>query len=84
LGTSISRLEDCHRVKILSAITCRYTKFLSIEPLLGSMEGVDLLDMDHVYVGAQTGPGAVIPEKEWIKSINHPSILWKNNIKKYL
>ncbi|MFZ4569729.1 MAG: DUF5131 family protein [Bacteroidales bacterium] len=84
LGTSISCMEEVWRLEILSGITCKFPKFLSIEPLLGPMHDADLTMMDHVYVGAQTGPGAMIPQNDWIQSIKHPNILWKNNIKKYL
>ncbi len=84
LGTSITCMDDIWRLEILSGITCKFTKFVSIEPLLGPLTGANLLNIDHVFVGAQTGPRAVVPEKEWIQSINHPNILWKNNIKKYL
>ena len=30
------------------------------------------------------GPGAVSPKKEWINSIKHDNIYFKQNIKKYL
>lgn len=43
-------------------------KFISFEPLLG--EFYPILDaIDWVIIGAQTGPGAVQPEKEWVESI---------------
>jgi len=58
--------------------------FLSIEPLLGSFENTELRGFDLVIVGAMTGPGAVVPKKEWIKSIKHPNIHYKENIKKFL
>lgn len=84
IGVSAADYRDAHRINVLSSICCKYAKFVSIEPLLGSMEGVDLSNMDYVFVGAQTGPGAIAPEREWIQSIKHPNILWKENIKKYL
>ena len=59
-------------------------KFLSIEPLLGSFRGVSLTAINLVIVGAMTGRNAVEPEKDWIKSIKHPNIHYKQNIKKYL
>ncbi len=63
--------------------TGNYT-FISFEPLLGSAEGLDLSKIDLVIVGAMTGPKAVKPKKEWIKSIKHHHIFYKTNIKKYL
>ena len=58
--------------------------FISIEPLLGDFKYDDLSGFDLVIVGAMTGPNAIEPKKEWIKSIEHKNIFWKNNIKKYL
>lgn len=59
-------------------------KFISFEPLLGDMSDLDLSGIDLVIVGAMTGPGAVKPKKEWIDSIKHKNIFYKNNIKKFL
>ncbi len=59
-------------------------KFISFEPLLGKVSIVRIKKVDLVIVGAMTGQGAVVPEKEWIKSIKHKNIFYKNNIKKYL
>ena len=38
----------------------------------------------QVIVGAMTKPGTIIPKKEWMDSIEHPNVFYKNNIKKYL
>ena len=61
-------------------------KFISFEPLLGDMSALDLSGIDLVIVGAMTGMGKknVIPKKEWIDSIKHKNIFYKNNIKEYL
>lgn len=58
--------------------------FLSIEPLMGSFAGMDLSPFSLVIVGAMTGKNPVRPEADWIKSIVHPNIHWKANIKPYL
>lgn len=84
IGVSVTSSEDRKRVELLSDMSCKYVKFVSIEPLLGSMDGIDFSNMDHLFVGAQTGPGSIAPDPEWIRSIKHPNILWKDNIKKYL
>lgn len=46
-------------------------KFVSFEPLLGPISDLDpnLTDIDWVIIGAQTGPGAVPPKKEWVEGI---------------
>ena len=61
-------------------------KFISFEPLLGDMSGLNLSGIDLVIVGAMTGRGKniIIPNKKWIKSIKHKNIFYKKNIKKYL
>lgn len=59
-------------------------KFVSFEPLLGDMCMLDLSGIDLCIVGAMTGPNSVIPKKEWINSIDHKNIFYKDNIKKYL
>lgn len=61
--------------------------FISIEPLLGEWKWKFQKDkkfIDLVIVGAMTGPNAIEPKQEWIKSIKHKNIFYKNNIKKYL
>jgi protein gp37 len=57
--------------------------FLSIEPIMGSFEGIDLGGFDFIIVGAMTGADPVVPKREWIDSIQHPHIFYKNNIIKY-
>lgn len=85
LGTSVDyQTVAARRIGDLLSCGCKYTRFVLVEPLLSSMDGVDFSEIDLLFVGAQTGPGAVIPRPEWIKSIRHPNICWKENIKKYM
>lgn len=47
-------------------------RFLSIEPLLGSIDDRSLTcirHLDWVVLGAQTGPGSVPPKPEWVQDI---------------
>jgi len=84
LGTSIDYAHNKHRVDILSSCSCKFTRFVLVEPLLSDMSAVDFSKIDLLFVGAQTGPGAVIPHKDWINSITHHCITYKENIKSYL
>lgn len=66
-------------------------KFISIEPLLGTIYKTSSYIhpvIEKVIVGAMTGQGAIKPKPEWIQSIkdNIPEekIFWKENIKPYL
>ena len=57
-----SRIEDLRRVEAS-------TKFLSIEPLIGPITGLNLSGIDWVIVGGESGPGARPMKKDWVTSI---------------
>jgi len=82
LGITIDVVNQ-ERLNQLKQRNYKY-KFVSFEPLLGNMSMLDLTGIDLVIVGAMTGQGAIKPEKEWIDSIKHPNIFYKDNIKKFL
>jgi protein gp37 len=86
LGTTVERWSMLaqQRVNALVDCGCKYTSFVLVEPLLGSMKFMDLDAVDFVFVGALTGPGATPPDPEWIASIKHHNVIYKENIKKYL
>jgi len=86
LGTTITTYDLENRERLLSLRNLSYEnyKFVSIEPLLGNVSKLNLNGIDLCIVGAMTGPNAIEPKKEWIDSIKHNNIFWKNNIKKYL
>lgn len=44
-------------------------RFISIEPLINPIDPKIIEGMDWVIVGAQTGPGAKKPKKEWVENI---------------
>ena len=60
-----------------------YYTFISFEPLIGEIIYNPHETVNLVIVGADSTKGAKPPKKEWIKSIDHPNIHWKANIKKY-
>jgi protein gp37 len=57
-----SRIED---LRLVGA----HTKFLSIEPLIGPIAGLNLTGIDWVIVGGESGPGARVMKKEWVTAI---------------
>ncbi len=57
-----SRIDDLRNVP--AAI-----RFLSLEPLLGSLSHLDLKYIDRVIVGGESGPGARQMDKEWVIQI---------------
>ena len=44
-------------------------KFLSLEPLLGPLPGLDLTGIDWVIVGGESGPGSRPMVPEWVADI---------------
>ena len=84
LGTSVDYAAYGRRIDHVADCGCKYISFVLVEPLLSSMATVDFSKIDFCWVGAQTGPNAMIPSKEWIYSINQFKPLYKENIKKYL
>ena len=51
--------------------TCAKIKFLSLEPLLGPLPNLNLVDIDWVIVGGESGPGAREMKKEWVDEIRN-------------
>jgi protein gp37 len=84
LGTTVDHASNSGRIHDLLSCGCKYVSFVVVEPLLSSMSGVDFSGVDFVFVGAMTGLGAIEPKKEWIHSIVHHNIIFKENIKPFL
>src|SRR5262249_53087817 len=58
----VSRVADL--VKVPAAV-----RFLSVEPLLGPIDGLPLKDIDWVIVGGESGPGHRPIRPEWVRAI---------------
>ena len=65
MGVSVENENYTYRIDHL-----RYTnakvKFLSIEPLIGTIEHLDLTNINWVIVGGESGPGARPIKEEWV------------------
>lgn len=57
MGVTVERVDYIDRIDHVRS-TGAYTKFLSLEPLLGPMPELNLNDIDWVIVGGESGPGA--------------------------
>lgn len=57
-----SRVDDLRKVPA-------HVRFLSIEPLIGPLEGVDLDNIHWVIVGGESGPRARTMKPEWVESL---------------
>ncbi|MEV7447047.1 phage Gp37/Gp68 family protein [Streptomyces sp. NPDC091204] len=58
----LTRVDDLRRVPAA-------VKFLSCEPLLGPLPGLDLQGIDWVIVGGESGPGHRFMDEEWVLGI---------------
>lgn len=71
------------------SLTSKYIYFVSIEPILEKIDPLDLIFIDWVIIGAETGKrkGRVAPKREWIENIvkfcqdNDIPIYLKNSLK---
>jgi protein gp37 len=68
MGTTVENRHYRYRINDLQK-TPAATKFLSLEPLLGPLPGLDLQDIDWAIVGGESGPGARPMKKEWVLDI---------------
>ena len=68
MGVTIESSSYLCRLEYLRQIPAK-VKFLSLEPLLGPINEMDLLNIDWVIVGGESGPGARPMEKSWVINI---------------
>lgn len=65
MGVSVENLDHVDRIDDLRR-TRAGVRFLSLEPLLGPLPGLNLHGIDWVIVGGESGPGARPIEESWI------------------
>lgn len=68
LGTSVEDERVINRVDILR-LNNASVKFLSCEPLIGSLTGINLTNIDWVIVGGESGRNPRPMKKEWVLEI---------------
>jgi protein gp37 len=68
LGTSVESAKYAHRIDTLRQVPAA-VRFISFEPLIGSIGRVDLTDIDWAIVGGESGPGARPMDVDWIDDI---------------
>jgi protein gp37 len=69
LGTSVEDARVLHRLDGLRK-TPAAVRFVSFEPLLGSVAGADLTDIHWAIVGGESGPRARPMEEKWVEEIH--------------
>jgi protein gp37 len=73
LGTSVENADYVDRIDHLRR-TPAAVRFLSLEPLLGPLEGLNLKGIHWAIAGGESGPGARTMEPEWVRSIRDQCI----------
>jgi protein gp37 len=69
MGVSVEDSRVIDRIDDLAAVPAR-VRFLSCEPLIGSLENLPLKGIQWVIVGGESGPGARPMLPEWVESIH--------------
>lgn len=67
-GVTVENAAYVERVEQLQCSGAK-VKFLSLEPLLGPINSLNLSNIDWVIVGGESGPGARPMNPEWVTSI---------------
>lgn len=68
IGVTVEDSENDWRIDLLRWKIAP-VKFLSMEPLIGDVGGLNLTGIDWVIVGAESGPSRRSCKIEWVKSI---------------
>ena len=68
MGVSVENEKCLSRVDLLKRTGAK-VKFLSLEPLLGPLGGLDLDGIDWVIVGGESGPNARMMNPFWVGDI---------------
>ncbi|MFH1538323.1 MAG: DUF5131 family protein [bacterium] len=68
LGTSVEDERVLHRIDELRRVPAA-VRFISFEPLIGSVAGADLTNIHWAIVGGESGPKARQMDSEWVDEI---------------
>lgn len=68
MGVSVENEDYVWRIDELRKAKC-HTRFVSFEPLLGSVGKIDLAGIDWAIIGGESGFGFRPVQKKWIKEI---------------
>jgi protein gp37 len=68
MGVTVENQDSLNRINDLRQVNAN-VRFLSLEPLLGPLDGLILDCIDWVIVGGESGPGARPIKEDWVLSI---------------
>ena len=72
LGTSVESADYLHRINHLRKIRA-VVRFISFEPLIGSVADADLKDIHWAIIGGESGPKARPMLEKWVDEIEPPA-----------
>lgn len=67
-GVSVENAEFSHRIDLLRGVSAA-VRFLSIEPLLGALDDLNLDNIDWVIVGGESGRRPRAVDEKWVLQI---------------
>ncbi len=76
MGVSVESAEYIYRIDHLRCIPAE-TKFLSLEPLIGPLDNLNLSNINWVIAGGESGPGARPMDPAWVRSIRDQCLTQK-------
>jgi len=68
MGVSIENRRFVHRADFLRQVPAA-VRFISAEPLLGRLEGLNLRGIDWLIAGGESGPRHRPPDAEWLRDL---------------
>jgi len=73
MGVTVENQDNILRIDFLRKVKAN-VRFLSIEPLLGRIENLNLEKIDWVIVGGESGPGARRMDESWVLEIKEQCV----------
>lgn len=73
MGVSVENQDAVDRCEKLKQTSARI-KFVSAEPLLESIADIDLVGIDWLIVGGESGPGSRPMKEEWVKELRDKAL----------
>lgn len=69
MGVSVEDARVVHRIRDLSMVPAK-VRFLSCEPLIGPLDGLQLQRIDWLIAGGESGPLARPMQRAWVESLH--------------
>jgi protein gp37 len=73
MGVSIENRRFMHRADYLREVPAA-VRFISAEPLLGPLDGLDLTGMDWLIAGGESGPGHRRVDHDWVRDLREQCV----------